>query len=125
MLHYLNRVHNLPEDVASYYISKCGTRVRVLQSLGEMYSLNVTKKKNIQDLVIRYESAIITFKLLFPEITDILKRVYSSEKVYFRDLPQSLNKVNIDKILYVGPGSQLFFEEKIIENIVGKSFENI
>ena len=85
------------------------------KDLGETYSSNLEKEKVVQDLLLRYESDLIALTLLFPEITVILYRVYSSEKVFF----VSCRKV-YKSLPMLAKGLQFFFKNKIAKNIFGE-----
>jgi DNA polymerase III delta prime subunit len=123
MLDYLTAKDgfNLSQEIAEFILEKCGTRFRIIKDILETYSLEADIRKNINFLYSREKLRLDSFLQLaneYPSIPKLLSDVCDKSQP-LSILPEKLQRQEvISKIFYVGPGSALTFQNKIIENLV-------
>ena len=128
VLSYLENSLKIPADAATYIIDKCGTRLRLLDrfirisNLAEA-QLGVTAQDIAANELVK-EFYALSNKL--PELLVTMKNIVDGKSMYVKDLPKDLQLVDyIGKILYVGPGSQIYFQNKVIERAWVKFVETL
>jgi len=126
VLSYLENSLHIPADAATHIIDKFGTRLRLLDrcvrisNLAEA-QLEVTAQDIAADELVKDFYA-LSDKL--PELLITMKNIVDGNSMYVEDLPKDLQLVDyIGKILYVGPGSQIYFQNKVIERAWVKFIE--
>jgi len=126
VLSYLENTLHIPADVATFIIDKCGTRLRLLQSftgisnLAQAQTVTATLDISARQIVEKFYA----FSEKYPELLVTMNSIVNGESVYFKNLPKDVQLIDyIGRVLYVGPGSQLFFQDAVIERAWKKIVE--
>ena len=116
---------NLKESVAKIIVEKCGTRFRIINTALLSSSTDDDILKNVDNLYKDANQQLEAFLQLAVEYDKIPKllRDMLVEKQHLSSLPEKLQRQElISKLFYVGPGSELTFQNKIMENLVQLKF---
>ena len=127
MLSYLVNDCHIPKEVATFCLDKCGTRFRLLQrcivdpSLAKVQavvaSLDITSEAYVKQFYVMLKK--------YPEALIVMRNLVNGIKMDVDNLPEDLQRVEkIGQILYVGLGSQLFFQNVHVERAWIKLIEN-
>ena len=118
VLSYLENTRHIPADVATFIIDNCGTRLRSLErcvgisSLARAQTVIAAHDIGARHIVEEFYA----FSETYPELLVTMKSIVDGKSMYLKDLPKDLQLVEyIGRVLYVGPGSQLYFQNTLIE----------
>lgn len=121
---YLVEECNVPKERAADLVEQCGLRLRLILKCAfeERYlrQLDVINKVSLEHLKIFYK-----FVEKHHELHDALTKIAKGEIITLHDIPKELWQIEkFSYIIYVGIGSQLFFQNQIIEKLWEVHFQN-
>jgi len=129
LLDYFTKTNGLELSVAESIVKSCGTRFRIINDAMLSSSTDDNIEENITNLYKETAKQLETFLQLDDkyEIPKILEYMLDKKekKMHLSDLHENLQRQErISKFFYVGPGSELYFENKIIKNLVRLKFSS-